>query len=498
MDKQTPLASTEITKAATETARALDRRFRHIFESGKDGIFILDAATRKIIEANPLMTELLGYAREELIGKELWELGLLHDEEASKTAFRELQEKNFIRYDDLPLQTKDGRTIQVEFLSNLYRDGDHFVIQCNIRDITERKQTEQKLAERARLLDLSNDAIIVRGVDDKISLWNKGAEKIYGWTAGEVMGKHLHSLLKTEFPNSYDKIIAQLYREGQFTGEVVQLKRNGRRIHSLCRWVLDPETSSILTSYTDITVRKEAEEALKKTLEERTEMIHALESLNYTLAHDLRAPIRAIRGFSEALSDNGLSGEEGKEYAERIQQAGERMSQLLDNLLQYSRLSSQTVPLGPVDLGPKLGTIVAELSREIQAANAQIQVHEPLPVVCGNATLIEQVLSNLVSNALKFVRPGVKPAILLRAETRGSMVRLWVEDNGIGIAPQYQHELFGVFQRLHSADEFPGTGVGLAIVKRAVERMGGSVGVESELGKGSKFWIELAKANAGE
>ncbi|MBA4147698.1 MAG: PAS domain S-box protein [Verrucomicrobia bacterium] len=491
MPRKTSTASAE---TSDETARAFEDRFRHIFESCKDGILILDADTRKIIEANPVMTELLGYAREEFIGKELWEFGLLRDEAASKTAFQELQEKNFIRYDDLPLQTKDGRTIQVEFVSNLYCEGGNSIIQCNIRDITERKRTEQQLAEKARLLDLSNDAIIVRGLNDKVSLWNKGAEKLYGWTAGEVIGKHLHSLLKTEFPKSYEEIVAQLYHEGKFVGEVVQIARNGRRIHSLCRWVLDPETKSILTSYTDNTDRKEAEEALKKTVTERTQMVQSLESLSYTLAHDLRAPIRAIKGLSEVWSQEAPSGNTGREYAQRIQQAAERMSLLLDDLLEFSRMSYQSVPLGAVNLEIEVEKILTELSQEIQAINADIQVQAPLPVVSGNATLIEQVLSNLISNALKFVQPGVMPKILIRAETRGSSVRLWVEDNGIGIAPEHQDKLFGVFQRLHSTNEFDGTGVGLAIVKRAVERMGGSVGVESEPGKGSKFWIELVKA----
>lgn len=476
---------------SNEAAKDSENRYRHIFESGKDGILILDADTRKIIEANPLMTELLGYDHEKFIGKELWELGFLQDEEASKTAFRELQEKKFIRYEDLPLKTQDGRAIQVEFVSNLYREDDHFIVQCHIREVTDRKRMEQELAEKARLLDLSNDAIIVRGLDDRISLWNKGAEKLYGWTAEEVTGKHLHTLMQTEFPKPYQEIVAQLYREGQYSDEVVQIARNGRRIPSLCRWVLDRDTESVLTSYTDITDRKRKEAALKETVRERTEMVTALESLSYTITHDLRAPIRAIKGFSDALMEEVPLDETGKEFAQRIHEAAERMGQLVDDLLKYSRLSHGAVPIGVVNLKTEVGKILAELEKEIQKAGAEIQVREPLPMVYGNETLIAQVVSNLLGNALKFVPPGVTPKILVRAEIRDSKVRLWVEDNGIGIAQEFQEKIFGVFQRLHTTDEFPGTGVGLAIIKRAVERMGGSVGVESELNQGSKFWIEL-------
>src|SRR4030095_7936037 len=134
---------------------------------------------------------------------------------------------------------------------------------CNVRDITDRKKAEQSLAEKARLLDLSNDAIIVRGLDDKISLWNKGAEKLYGWTCEEVIGKHLHSLLHTEYPQPMEAIVAQLYAERQFSGEVVQIARNGRRVPSLCRWVMDLSTQSILTSYTDISEHTKMESALR-------------------------------------------------------------------------------------------------------------------------------------------------------------------------------------------------------------------------------------------
>lgn len=468
----------------------------HNFDHRKDGLLILDPETGKITEVSPSMTELLGYSPAELIGRQLWELGFFPDEKACTSALRELQEIYFIRYDDLPVRTKAGQIIQVEIVTNFYRDGDHPVIRCNIRDVSHRKQMERELAERARLLDLSNDAIIVRDSHDQVILWNKGAEKLYGWTSQEVMGKHLHTLLKTEFPRPFDDIVAQLHLEGQFTGEVVQVARDGRRIPSLCRWVLDRASKSILTSYTDISDRKRAEEALETILKERTETINTLESLSSTIAHDLRAPIRAINGFTAALLKQVPLGDTGKAYAEHIQRAAERMAHLLDDLLQYSRLAYQAVPMGPVNLQTQVDRILEEMGQQIQSTHAEVKVSAPLPVVWGNPTLTGQVLSNLFGNALKFVAPGVTPKVLLRAESRGSFVRLWVEDNGIGIAPEYQDSIFGIFERLHSVDEFPGTGLGLAIIKRALERMGGSVGVESELGKGSRFWIELSQSPA--
>src|SRR5581483_10593295 len=435
---------------------ASERVYRHLFEGGKDGILVLDADSRKITDANPMMTELLAYAREEFIGKELWELGLMKDEASSKSAFRELQEKNFVRYDDLPLQTKDGRTMEVELVSHRCQEGERCIIQCHIRDVTKRKRLERELAEKARLLDLSNDAIIVRGLDDKISLWNHGAEKLYGWAAGEVMGKHLHTLVQTEFPKPLEEIVAQLYREGQLTGEVIHIARDGRRVPSLGRWVLDQDTKNILTSYTDISDRKQAEAKLESSLKERTDSLQALESLNLAIAHDLGAPIRAIRGFSAALMQDAKMDEEGKGYARRIQNTAQRMSDLVSDLLKYSKLGHQEITLDVVDLKALVENLILEQATDIQTAKAAIRVDEPLPVVLGNETLVEEAVCNLLVNALKFIPPGVAPQIRIWAEEKKTepaladspaKIRLWVQDNGIGIAPQDQEKIFNVFQR---------------------------------------------------
>jgi PAS domain S-box-containing protein len=252
--------------APQSNLRRLKICYRRLFESPHAGVLLVDAVSRKITDANPFMTELLGYTREDLLGKELGQIGLIKDEQA---AFLELKQKGQIRFEDLSLETKSGGKREVAVVAICYKEDGTQVIQCTIRDITRRKRTERELAEKARLLDLTNDAIIVRGADDKISLWNKGAEKLYGWTSGEVIGKHLHSRLQTEFPKPMEEVIAELHREGHFHGEVVQVARDGRRIPSLCRWVLDSQTGSILTSYTDISERKRAD----KTLAEKARLL---------------------------------------------------------------------------------------------------------------------------------------------------------------------------------------------------------------------------------
>ena len=168
-------------------------RYRRLFETARDGILILDAATGRITEVNPFMTELLGYSREEFVGKELWELGLFKDSKANQDAFRDLAKKGFIRYDDLPLRRTNGEPRELEFISNIYAEGDQQVIQCNIRDITERKDAEEQLREAHSRLSFHVEntplAVIEWDSDFRVSRWSASAERIFGWKAEEVIGR---------------------------------------------------------------------------------------------------------------------------------------------------------------------------------------------------------------------------------------------------------------------------------------------------------------------
>lgn len=245
--------------------RHSELRFRRLFEEARDGVLLLDPATEKIVDANPFMTELLGYTREQLRGKELFEIGLPKDRIASKDAIRQLKKQGHIRYEDLPLETSTGVRRRVEFVSNLYIENGREIIQCNIRDISDRKKTEEELARRARLLDLSHDAIIVRDAGDhRITYWNRGAEELYGWSREEAVGQVQHALLHSEFPKPFDQIIAELHRDNRWTGELVQTKRDGNAITVQSRWVLDHDESgnptSVLSTNTDITERKRSDQ----------------------------------------------------------------------------------------------------------------------------------------------------------------------------------------------------------------------------------------------
>lgn len=221
--------------------------------------------------------------------------------------------------------------------------------------------------------------------------------------------------------------------------------------------------------------------------------IKELDAFTYSIAHDLRAPLRHIHSFSELLLGSADEGERAG-YVKKILAATEGMDMLLTDLLGYSRLTLEEVECVPVPLAPVLERINASMKEDLAERKARLTIEEPLPGVLANEVLLSQAITNLISNAVKFTAPGVAPRIRVWAELRAGRVRLWVEDNGIGIAPEHQERIFGVFQRLHKTEAYPGTGIGLAIVHRALARMKGRAGVESVPGKGSRFWIELEKA----
>jgi signal transduction histidine kinase/CHASE3 domain sensor protein len=238
---------------------------------------------------------------------------------------------------------------------------------------------------------------------------------------------------------------------------------------------------------------------LEQRVAERTVRLQAandeLEAFSYTVAHDLRAPLRGIEGYASALiEDYGEQLDEvAQDYIHQVIASIHRMNTLVQDLLAYSHLSREEIKLVPVSLTQVIAEAQAQVESALKERQAQITVAEPLPRVMGHYATLVQAVVNLLSNAAKFTVVGSKPQICIWAEEKTHWVRLWVEDNGIGIEPQYQRQIFGVFERLHARDAYPGTGIGLAIVRKGAERLGGRSGVKSILGQGSQFWVELQR-----
>jgi signal transduction histidine kinase len=257
----------------------------------------------------------------------------------------------------------------------------------------------------------------------------------------------------------------------------------------------------------EIARRKEAEarmrvfnSELERRVTERTALLEdAMREANsfaYTVAHDLRAPLRAITGFCQALQEDysGAIDEVGQDYLERIVAGSRRMDELIRDLLDYARVNRAEIKRTLVILDKVLDEVLETMAPELHERGAVVLRARELGRVVAHESMLSQVLANLLSNAVKFVPAGVKPEVSIRTEAQEGRLRILVEDNGIGIAPEHLERIFGIFERLNRAEDFPGTGIGLAIVRRAVERLGGSVGVTSQPGRGSTFWVELPSA----
>ena len=236
-----------------------------------------------------------------------------------------------------------------------------------------------------------------------------------------------------------------------------------------------------------------ANEDLAQRADELSTANRELESFCYTIAHDLRAPLRAMEGLTALLleehADQLNSG--AQDYGMRIRAAASRMDQMIQELLSYSRLALISIEPQPVQLSSVVREALTQLAWHLENAKAEVKVGKFENRVLGNDAILIQVVVNLVSNAIKFVAPGKNPEISIREEGRDGAVRVWVEDNGIGIAQEHHDRIFRIFERLHGRENYAGTGIGLAIVQKSIARMNGRTGVVSEVGKGSRFWFEL-------
>ena len=391
-----------------------------------------------------------------------------------------------------------------------------------IGQFLERKRADETRARLAAVVESSADAILSVSLDGLITTWNPGAERIFGYTSAEIVGKHISLLIPSDHSDEEPQILDRIkqgeridhYQTIRTTKDGIRLdvslsvapmKGAGGRIigaSKIARDMTEDKRTERALAETREMLRQHAQ-TLEKRVRERTaelqETIRSLDSFCYSIAHDLRAPLRAMSGFStELMEQYGPNLDDvGKQYVDRIRTAATRMDRLICDLLELGRMGTMEVPSEPVELEELIRKVMGLLDAELKSKRAEVRCKSPLLPVRASSVMLEQVLTNLLENALKFVPSTTIPRVEVWSEQRDRMIRVCVRDNGIGMKPEHIKKLFQPFTRLVNGTEYPGTGIGLAIVRKGVERMGGRVGVDSEPGKGSCFWLELPSVTKG-
>jgi PAS domain S-box-containing protein len=624
---------------AEEVVRESEERYRAVVEEAAEGILLVDVNTKRILETNATYQNLLGYTDKEILGLTLYDVVPYSQEDMDCYVERVLDQRRYVS-GERRHRRKDGSLVSVEGSANVISYGGHEAICIVVRDITERKQTEEVRSRLAAIVDSSTDAIIGKTLEGIITNWNRGAEKIYGYSAEEAAGRPISMLVPAYLPDEIPEILKKIsLGEGIDQYETVRVTKGGRRLDvSLTISPIKDSQGNIVGASTiarDITERKQAEEEIRllnERLEQRVRQLqlvtdsapvllahcdterrykfvnkgyaqrfgtsrediigkripevvgeeayanfkeyvdavlsgqrvefeteipykdigqrymHAayvpefgeqgevrglvavisditerkrieaeirqlneslerrvvertsrlkeaneeLESFSYSISHDLRAPLRHIGGFAQMLQGRASSAldETSQRYLNTIAESTDRAGELIDDLLALSRMGRAEIHRADVDMNRLVHEALDDLKLETAGRSIDWKIGE-LPEVQGDPSMLRLIMQNLLSNAVKYTYNRDEAVIEVGSKRDEDEAVFFVSDNGVGFDMQYVDKLFGVFQRLHGAEEFEGTGIGLATVRRIVNRHGGRTWAEGSVGSGATFYFSL-------
>ena len=476
-------------KWAELALRESEARITNFLENLQDGFFALDRDWN-FTYINKIAAGIINRLPQELLGKNIWELWpqLLGTELEQR--YRQVMETK------IPLRFKYpglASEIWFEIAVNPTMDG----ISIYWVDITQRKQMEDHLAYLALVLDNVHDAVLATDENQVITAWNQAAEQLYGWSEQEAIGKTGSQLLRSEFSDEQrTEVKRRLAEVHRCSLEMVQYTKDGRRLVIEGNVIAIRDASGKVTGYVssnrDITGHKQASEAMQYYSRELEQSNKELEEFAATASHDLQEPLRKIEAFSALLETEILpEGEKGRLYIGRLKEAAARMRKMLDGLLALSQVRASGHAFQPVDLNEVAREVLDNLEFRLKQTGGQVEVSR-LPAVEGDPIQMIQLLQNLVGNALKFHKPGVPPLIKVEGcQLDFEHVEIRVIDNGTGFDPQYREQVFQPFYRLHPLGEYDGTGMGLSICRKIVERHGGEISVTTSPTQGSTFTVTL-------
>jgi len=488
-----------------------DAKYRGLIEAAPDAMVVVNKAG-EIVLLNIQAEKQFGYRRDELVGKNVKNIipegfaeRLIADAPRSVEDALAQQIGTGI---ELTGRRKNGSDFPIEIMLSPLESAEGILVTAAIRDISARKVVEETLARLAAIVESSNDAILIKSLDGIILSWNQGAEHLYGYSAKEAVGQSIAILAPPGDGDEIRDILREIVQGRRIEHyEIQRVRKDGQRIDvSLTISPVKDSTGRVVGASTigrDITDQKRAEgeiKALNSALRERMAEVDAankeLEAFTYSVSHDLRAPLRHVDGFSKLLLEQHEAelSPEARGYVAIIRDSVLQMGMLIDDLLNLTRVGRTQLSMQVTGLN----TLVEEVRTELARANPDRMIEwkvDELPFVDCDPALMKQVFINLLSNAVKFTRPR-KPAVIeVGTVLQEGQRAVFVRDNGVGFSMKYVNKLFWVFQRLHRAEDFEGTGVGLATVQRIIRKHGGRIWAEAGLDKGATFYFTLGSGD---
>jgi PAS domain S-box-containing protein len=484
-------------KKAEKALKLASTYNRSLIEASIDP-FVTIGPDGKITDVNTSTEIVTGYSRKGLIGTDFSDY--FTEPEKARKGYQQVFQEGLVRDYPLEIRNKNGHTMPVLYNASVYRDesGKVIGIFAAARDITERKKAEEALRlsniYNRSLIETSLDPHVTIGPDGKITDVNRATELVTGYSRNELIGTDFSGYF-TE-PEKAREGYKQVFREGLVLDYELEIHhRDGDVTPVLYNASIyrneSGEVIGIFAAARDITERKKAERLLNSKLEELARSNAELEQFAYISSHDLQEPLRMIASYLQLLQRKyqGRLDEKADKYIYFAVDGASRMQNLINDLLEFSRVTTKAREFEPTDCKSLLDQVVSDLEVSIKENEARIS-YGTLPVVMADSMQLAQVFQNLISNAIKF-RSEKVPEIKISAEKKEDEWLFSIQDNGIGIDPRFSERIFEVFKRLHKKEEYPGTGIGLSICKKIVERHGGNICVESESGKGSIFYFNL-------
>lgn len=488
-------------KKNEERLYSSETRYRTLFESAKDGIVVIDSISGLIVDVNPFLCQMLDYTFDELIGKRFWEMGVFRNYADAKDIMDELQDTGYLRTENIVLTTKYGESVNVELTCNAYTMNDQKVIQCNIRNITERIKAEKEIHTLRKAIEQGPSAITITNAEGKIEFVNNKFTELTQYHPLEVWGKKPRIFNPGHLPEEqYAQLIETLQSGKTWEGKVMNRRKDNTFFWEATSISavknLDGSISNYILIQNDISERQQIINDLIKAKERAEESDLLKTAFLANMSHEIRTPLNSIIGFSELMTDSDFDPEQLFHFARIINNSGNKLLCIISDIMDLSKIEAGEVRVD------KRKLCVNHLIKDIQKEYLFKAIEKGLELrldpqntseeifVYSDENKLRQILFNFVGNAIKFTEKG---SIELGIRIVENFVQIQVKDTGIGIPAQYQEKIFERFRQVESAysRKYGGNGLGLAISKALVELLGGNVGMETEQGKGSVFYFTI-------